>query len=170
MLCACVWESRKECAVKLLEEAVAAEKARGGFNDLLPEPLVALLLLGFLCIVESGLSIGFPTFPLNMTLGLLDQLRTPHGDHRHQLTRSVCARTGGNSDLIQRKDKAIPYRFTPTPLLFNIACARIGTSLSASATLRGFSMIIPVCPGYGLDWRLQYSNVEIIWKPTSGCL
>jgi hypothetical protein len=34
MLCAIVNESDSEYVVRLLREAVAAEKARGGFNDL----------------------------------------------------------------------------------------------------------------------------------------
>lgn len=45
VLCATTWESREECVLQLLKEVVAAEKARGGFNDLFPEPLVISKIL-----------------------------------------------------------------------------------------------------------------------------
>jgi hypothetical protein len=48
VLCALVWESRKEFVVRLLKEAVAAEKARGGFDDFFPQPRVAFRLRSFL--------------------------------------------------------------------------------------------------------------------------
>jgi hypothetical protein len=40
VLCAYVYESDAEYVVQLLRKAVAAEKARGGFNDFFPEPSV----------------------------------------------------------------------------------------------------------------------------------
>ena len=40
VLCADVWDRMVECAVRVLKQAVAVEKARGGFGDLSSEPLV----------------------------------------------------------------------------------------------------------------------------------
>jgi len=39
VLCADVWDRMGEYAVWLLKQAVAAEKAKGGFDELFPEPL-----------------------------------------------------------------------------------------------------------------------------------
>lgn len=47
VLVAFVWESQREC-VRLLKEAVEAEKARGGFGDHFPEPLVTFYPRSFL--------------------------------------------------------------------------------------------------------------------------
>jgi len=40
LVCVNVWEGMGDYAVRLLEEAVAAEKAKGGLNRISPEPLV----------------------------------------------------------------------------------------------------------------------------------
>jgi hypothetical protein len=40
ILCACIWGSVGEEPVRILEEAVAEERAKGGFNRFLYEPLV----------------------------------------------------------------------------------------------------------------------------------
>lgn len=40
VLCADVWDGAGDYAVRSLEQAVAVEKAKGGFNGALPEPLV----------------------------------------------------------------------------------------------------------------------------------
>lgn len=39
-ICADVWDVIGECALWLLEEAIATEKAKRGFDDIFPEPLV----------------------------------------------------------------------------------------------------------------------------------
>ena len=40
MLCADVWDGVRECSVQALKEAVAAEKAEGGFDSNFLEPPV----------------------------------------------------------------------------------------------------------------------------------
>jgi hypothetical protein len=54
VLYAYVWESDAEYVVQLLREAVAAEKARGGFNDLFPEPSVTFFPCRFLSAVSDS--------------------------------------------------------------------------------------------------------------------
>jgi hypothetical protein len=47
-LFAFVWESRRDYVMRLMKEAVAAEKARGGFDVFFPEPLVTFYPRSFL--------------------------------------------------------------------------------------------------------------------------